>query len=47
MDKTSMDKKKFVSREFQNIIDIIILVDFIFMPNKKIYLQQILLLTKQ
>lgn len=27
MDKTSMDKKKFVSTEFQNIIDIIILVD--------------------
>lgn len=42
-----MDKKKFTRKEFRNIIDIIILADFIFMLNTKIYLQQILILTKQ
>lgn len=42
-----MDKKKFTRKEFRNIIDIIILADFIFMLNIKIYLQQILILTKQ
>lgn len=43
----SMDKKKFTRKEFRNIIDIIILANFIFMLNTKIYLQQILILTKQ